>query len=248
MLDVNAILGERPRRREAGQRYELVLVPYRDRAVREVVGGNANPLEGALHLLIVGFGRPVGRDHTLVDEVMVIGDLAEAAPVGQDGMFRVTPVIEALVLPFPDRTADNGGVAVKHIAVLVKRTHGIEHGVGELTDVEGFRQVFCLRNPLEAGGGPVHLPIKVRGVLLPNTKPLVVHRAGRVKRLDRLHGIDEVWPDPAALVAERPDDDRGMVLEVLHVGDVAVNDRIAHQWLIIEPAIIAVALAIGLGD
>jgi hypothetical protein len=39
-----------------------------------------------------------------------------------------------------------------------------------------------------------------------------------------------------------------MVLEVLHVGHIAVDDGGFHSWFIVEPAVVTVALAIGLGD
>ena len=54
-------------------------------------------------------------------------------------------------------------------------------------------------------------------------------------------------PAAAAFVAQRPDDDGGMVLEVLDVGHAAVDDRVAHPRLVVEAAVVAVALAVGLG-
>ena len=39
-----------------------------------------------------------------------------------------------------------------------------------------------------------------------------------------------------------------MVLEVLHIGDIAIDDGGLHLGLVVEPAVVAVALHIRLGD
>ena len=246
-LDLHAVFAERPGGVEPGQIDELVLVLDLYLAGRQVGGLDADPLVSPLHLGIVRLGRAIGGDNALVNEVMVVGHLAEAAAVGQDGMLRVAAVPKALVLPFPDRPADDFRIAVEDVAVLGQRAHRVEHGVGEFADVERLGQVLALGNAGELGRRAVHLLVEVGRVALAHAEPLVMHGPGRVDPLDRVHRVDEVLAASAALVAQRPDHDGGVVLEVLHVGHAAVDDRVAHERLVVEVAVVAVALAVGLG-
>ena len=66
----------------------------------------------------MGLGRAVGEDDAFVDEVMVVGEFAEAAAVGHELMVLVAVIPDALVFPFPDGAAHQAGVLVEDIIVF----------------------------------------------------------------------------------------------------------------------------------
>ena len=51
----------------------------------------------------------------------------------------------------------------------------------------------------------------------------------------------------AIFISQRPDNDRGMVLEVFGIGNVSVDDGVSHQRFVIESAVITVAFNICFG-
>ena len=92
----------------------------------------------------------------------------------------------------------------------------------------------------------IHLTVQIGGIRLADAERLVMRRPVGIDRLDRLERGHEILP-AAALVAQRPDDDRRMILEILDVRHVAIDDGRLHFRLAVERAVVAVAFDIGLG-
>ena len=180
------------------------------------------------------FGRTVEGDHALVDEVFVVGKIAKAAAIGEDGVLRIAPVPQALILEFPDGAAQQRRLRIDLVVVLAKGAHRVEHGVGKFVHVERLGERRIHRDLFQVVQPRVGLAVKIRGIVLADAifaaEIAVMDRPGWIERLDGGDGTDQGCAF-AGFVAKRPDDDRRMVLEVFDIGKIAIEDRLGEVLL-----------------
>ena len=126
-----------------------------------------------------------------------------------------------LVHPVPDRPAAGAGPGLEDLPVLVEAAVAVAHRVRVLA-LDERPGVAVPRLAGHVRGGLVHVADDVHVRLL--LRALVVDGARPVVIVDPLRRGHEVHP-VARLVAERPDDDRRVVLERLDVPPRAVEVR-----------------------
>ena len=153
-----------------------------------------------------------------------------------------------LVHPVPDRPAAGAGSRLEELPVLVEPAVAVAHRVRVLA-LDERSGIAVPRLAGHVRGGLVHVAddVDVRLVV----RLLVVDGARLVVLADPLRGRHEVHPVPG-LVAERPDDDRRVVLERLDVPPRAVEVGQLPLRLVREGLVGVVAhpvrLDVGLGD
>ncbi len=183
--------------------------------------GGVYVLIDALHLIGVGIRHSVGRDETVVAEILVgrVGAL-EVAAVGIYGLpFGSRPAYR-LVNEVPDEAALIFGIFAYNVPIFLKSALGVTHCVGILTLYQrlgagGIGRVF-----LACVIGIIHGAEYIGQAL--QAGPFILHGACRVHLLDELVGLFKVR-SVAGLVAERPDDDRGMIAVGCHIAGVALK-------------------------
>ena len=152
----------------------------------------------------------VGLHQPVTAEVRIVGLVAEVAAVGPE----LTPILcflpQRLVDEVPDASADEAGMRLDDVPVVLQVPDAVSHGVGVLAKNERLLRVVLrvLDQPLD---GHVHLAVHVGDVIL----PLIMDRARRVELPRRRRRRHEVAA-ASGLVAHRPEDHRGVVLVALH--------------------------------
>ena len=179
----------------------------------------------ALDLDQLGRHLAVRGDHAVADEVAVVGLVVKVAAVRQVALARairqnaVGVLPDRLVDPVPDAAARQRVAGVERLPVLLEVPHRVAHRMRVFAQEEGlFRILAALGHPVD---GRVHVAVDIHDLV----GALVVHRACGVHRLDGIVGRLEVFAG-ARFVAERPHEDRGMVLVVLDLVDVALDVRL----------------------
>ena len=185
-------------------------------------------LDNLLVLDQTGGWLPVGEHETVADEVAVIWDIAEITAVGEPLTTIGRALPDAVVAPFPDATAHDPVVLVERIFPILGQSAGaVTHRVS----------VFALQERLArvAGAGPVETFANVfirafadgDAFFQPRIHPaihvgdlhvvvtFVMNRAARIERAGEV-GHGRQVAAKTSFVAQRPEDDAGMVL-------VAVN-------------------------
>ena len=101
-----------------------------------------------LHFVIVGMWLAVRSYDAVDEETAVVGLVAEVAAVGPElirlqgqgcGVAQgraVDGLCESLVSPVPDGGADDGGVGIDDVPVLLEVAHGVAHGMAVLAHHE----------------------------------------------------------------------------------------------------------------
>ncbi len=165
------------------------------------------------HLEVVGVRRAVRRDEAVEQEVdvarrprrpVVAAVRPERAPVG--GARR-----EPLVHPVPDEAALQLGMRIDHVPVVLQVADAVAHRVRVFAHDERpvAPRLHVRQQPLDRR---VHRRDEVR--VRPLAGPLVHHRPRGVAPVDPGRGRHVVHA-VARLVAQRPDDDRRVVLVAL---------------------------------
>ncbi|MNG95990.1 hypothetical protein D3C79_550410 [compost metagenome] len=140
-----------------------------------------------------------------------------------------------MIAPLPDVVALNVGMAVEHLLVFAEATRAIAHGVGVFAD--NARLIHReLAEAVHLGDAGIHGAHHIHhlGIAI----LFVVHQPGRVDRLAALvHGSDVAAV--AGLVAERPDDDGGVVLLGVNVALDAIHEHRLPEGVVGDAAEIA---------
>ena len=129
----------------------------------------------------------------------------------------------------------NVGMAVEHLLVFAEATRAITHGVGVFAEDAWLRHRE-LAEAVHLGDAGIHGAHHIHhlGIAI----LFVVHQPGRVDRLAALvHGSDVAAV--AGLVAERPDDDGGVVLLGVHVALDAIHEHRLPEGVVGDAAEIA---------
>ena len=171
------------------------------------------------HFVVARFGRVIGKDGAVADELPGVRVVAPVAAIGEDTFAadgRVVP--EGLVDPVPDGTAHDDIRTLNCRLIVCEVAEGVHHVVGVFGDVEGLVG-------LQMGGFllcPAHGGILIGAHIHNVVVALIVGGAGEVARLDGAFGHGEIAPGPG-FVSERPNHNAGLVLVALHHGHDAVN-------------------------
>ena len=183
---------------------------------------------------------PIHTKHPAIGLVAKVPSIGEIAVAG----LRIGRP-ECLIHPVPYCTAHEEVGALDRLPVVDEVAHRIAHTVGILADVEGVLQIILpLYRLPHPGDGGVLIGAYVDDVVI----PLVLHRARLVKGLDRIVSGDEALPRPR-LIAERPDQDRGLIDMRSHHIHRPLDRRIGkfrHVRQRCFAVVVGVALAIGL--
>ena len=210
------------------ERFEGLLVANGEGAGSSVVG-EGHGLVDALHLREFGCPGAVGRNDSVVKEVALVGTgivvaahvFVEAIDLGltaEDGL----RVDDGLVHPVPDAAADTEVATFDDVPVFLEVAKAVAHGVGIFAHEEGLVALVAGGFSLHIGQRGIHDGVDVR--------PL------RTARVGRAFVVDGAWVEGAhsvvgsrevathaALVAQGPEDDRGVVAVAQHSADAAVN-------------------------
>ncbi|MNM64674.1 hypothetical protein D3C81_760820 [compost metagenome] len=195
-------------------------------------------LDRADHLLVFAQARPRGLiriDEAIHAEVVVVGVVAVVAAVLVNGAPLLVLIQNAVIAPLPDVVALNVGMAVEHLLVFAKTTRAVAHGVGVFADNARLLHRE-LAEAVHLGDARIHGAHHIHhlGIAI----LFVVHQPGRVDRLAALvHGSDVAAV--AGLVAERPDDDGGVVLLGVHVALDAIHKHRLPEGIVGDAAEIA---------
>ena len=210
------------------ERFKGLLVANGKGAGGSVVG-EGHRLVDALHLCEFGCPGAVGRDDTIVEEVALVGTgivvaahvLVEAVDLGltaEDGL----RVDDGLVHPVPDAAADTEVAIFDDVPVFLEVAKAVAHGVSIFAHEEGLVTLVAGGFSLHIGQRGIHDGVDVR--------PL------RAARVSRAFVVDGAWIEGAhsvvgsrkvaayaALVAQGPEDDGGVVAVAQHGADAAVH-------------------------
>lgn len=141
--------------------------------------------------------------------------------------------VSYVVSPFPDETSHQARVLVKGVNVLLDATGTIAHGVDILAKHERLGPVLLRRRVDNLFSRGVHPAIDIRRRRIPIA--LVVHKTGLVDTLYHVVHVLVVSP-VEGLVAQRPQDDRGVVLVALDHLPRAILIGLSPIWVISGPA------------
>ena len=177
-------------------------------AALHVHGLHADVLVHLAHLVEGRLGRVVGEEDAVHAEHAAVGLVAEVASVGPVAVARLRViVVDGLVHPVPDGGAAEEVGRFDGVPVVHQVAHGVAHRVGVLRHVEGVLDVVLARHgSLHPGDGRILVRAHVHDVIV----ALVLHGARGVEGVQGLIGCREVLAR-SGLVAQRPDDHRGMV-------------------------------------
>ena len=99
-----------------------------------------------LYLVVLRFGCEVGKHHAVHAERAVVGVVAKVAAIGYVARAGgLVVVVNAVVNPFPYRSAANEVGRFYGVPVVYEVAGGVSHGVPVLVDVEGIfvRSLAC---------------------------------------------------------------------------------------------------------
>ncbi len=203
-------------------------------------------LDRAEHLLVFPQARPRGLirvDEAIHAEVVVVGIVAVVTAVLVDGAPLLVLIQNAVIAPLPDVVALDMGMAVEHLLIFGETPRAVAHGMGVFTEDArlGHRELAKAVHLGDAGVHGAHHVHHLGVAIL-----FVVHQTGRVDRLAALvHG-----PDVAAvagLVAQRPDDDGGVVLLGVNVAFDTIHEHRLPERIVGDAAEVAdIGKAVGL--
>ncbi len=198
-----------------------------------------------------GLRPSIGPDHPVAHEIAVVRRLAEVAAVGPVGPAVGQGLDQAVVEPLPDEPALEPGSRFDRVPVVGEVAVAVAHRVRELAHDQ--------RMALEAGAGViddgrdrrVHRAGDVADALV--ARPVVADGALVVERPARVvaaqpGGRGVVVEAVARLVAERPEDDRRMVLVALRHPRHAIDPLREIPVVVAQGALEGVRFDVGLAD
>ena len=177
----------------------------------------------------VEFGSPLafGSDHTVVDEVTLVRTgIVIAGGQMLDALFEFLGIVDALIHPVPNATADTEFRFLDDVPVLAEITHAVAHGVVVFAHEEGLAGGVVVGMLLHVAHIGVHFREQIRdtGEVAVGVCGTFVVNGARIELARGVINGDEVVAC-ARFVTERPEDDRGMVAVALHHAHNAVDHR-----------------------
>src|ERR1700744_4838540 len=115
--DAVTVLSQYPVGRQVVEGNELVAVPDRKGMAAKGFWFYLDPLIGMFKFGVMGLRRPVREDYAFMNKIMVVGCLAKTAAEGDDVMVRITVIVDALVLPFPDGASQQGRIFIQQMLI-----------------------------------------------------------------------------------------------------------------------------------
>ena len=181
-----------------------------------------------VHLLDdVEFGSPLafGSDHAVVDKVTLVRSGVVVAG-GQllDALFELLGVVDALIHPVPNATADAESRFFDDVPVFAEVTHTVAHGVVIFAHEERLVACVVVGKSLHVVQVRVHFGVEVRDageVTACIGGSLVVNGTGVEGTCCVVRGNEVVAC--ARFVTERPENDGGVVAIALHHAHRAVD-------------------------
>ena len=194
-----------------------------------------------LHLEQGGIGSSIGQHQSVAAEIAVVGFVTVVAPIGPVGLSPL-PGPQSLVDPIPDRAALQGRVAFYGVPVVLEIAHAIAHGMGILAEDQGpIGILFGIANQFRDTGihGTDDVGMRFFAGLF------VVDGPGHIAPVNPTTRRLEIDP-VTGLIAQGPDDDRGMVLVPLYHPLGSVQVRLLPERLVAQGLVGTVADAVGL--
>ena len=239
---------DKPLEFEVVEGLEEVLVVDLDLTVLQALVGDPHVLIVVAHLVGMGIETAIGGDDTVAVEVVVGGGIAAVvATIGED-LFAsdLALVAQTLIDEVPDIAALVFRMLADEVPVLLETAHRVTHGVGILA-LDQRTGIVALGVFLAVLVAIVHRTEDI-GLAL-TTCLFVLHRARGVVGLHPVVALLEVRT-VAGFVAQRPHDDRGVILKRHHIAlltlEVGLGIIVATGQCLLAVTH-AVALDIGLG-
>ena len=198
-------------------------------------------------LLHMGMGLPQRGYQSVGTEGIVVADAGQAAQVAADGIVEATQGVvsgETLVNPVPDEAALQLRIFVDGVPIVGEAPDAVAHGMGVFGQDEGplLRLAGIVGDVVGAGvhdGHDVGVPVLLSSFVDHGTIGVLAFH----ETVGTLHD-DAV----AALVAQRPADDGGVVLVALQHVVAAIDDRLAPVVVLSQtPLAIALGVALDVG-
>ena len=232
----------------------VLVVPDRDLAAGQPLGrrGRGGPAPAsALCSHIAGLGVRSGQIRPSVQKLPSLGSSPKSPPYAQWVVPSGRGWIEAVVPPLPDEPALQAGRRFDGVPVLGEGAVAVAHRVRELAHDQRAAAAARSARGRRSPDRRVHRADEVAAALVlgpvPADRALVVERARRVVAADPRGGRVVVGA-VARLVAQRPGDDRRVVLVAQdHPGD-ALDPRGQVARVVAQRALERVGLDVRLGD
>ncbi len=202
---------------------------------------NLERLIEVLHLLHERLGSVVRVQDSVATEVAIVWGLPVVSAVAKEGLAVAVRHLNGLVSKVPDEPTLVKRFPVGQLGVLVHRAKRVAHRVGVLAQDEWLVPVL-LEVGLDVRGRSVHLARDIRGLRVTRipVHSLVVNWTGAVERPEEVRELQQVLA-AVGLVAQRPHDDRGVVLVPFeHVRGPIAQSR--HPlWFVTRKSVVVVA-------
>jgi hypothetical protein len=194
--------------------------------------------------------RAVGTDETIGDEVGVVGHVAELAAIGEAPATAGHTLQQPVVLPLPDEPALQSRCRLERRPVVGEAAVRVAHRVAVLAQDPRTGIVVGVDGADEIGDLRVHRRDQISdgvAALVARSCPGAHDRALVVQWARRVVGADPrrlcfVVDAVARLVAERPGDDRRMVLVAQHHPCSSFEPRRAVARVLADGVVEGVAL------
>ncbi len=196
----------------------FALDPHPQRGVLKQA--EAERLLGTFCLEQGGMGGAIREQQAVAAELAIVLHITEVAAIAPVVATISGVFVEPLIDPIPDKSALQTWMIAKRLPIVGVAPQTVAHGVGIFAEDQrsvlagqadplGQRPLWHRREGLILMGSGIHGADDVSGRGI-GPAPLVLHRTARVAALDpAIHGI--VGRAVTRLVAERPDDDGGVV-------------------------------------
>ena len=215
-----------------------------------VVVGEGGVLVNLLHL--GEFSRPgaVGSDDAVVHEVAlmragvvvarhVFGEAVHGEVARENGL----RVVDRLVHPVPNATADAELAVLDDVPIFLEVAYAVAHGVGVFAHEEGLRAAVAGRLALHVGKFRVHDGMDVGPLRGAGVGGAFVVDGARVEGAGGIVGSGEAYAH-AALIAQRPEDDGGVVAVAQDSARAAVGELPRPRRLVGDGAVVAILVPI----
>ena len=180
-----------------------------------------------LHLLEFRtlFAR-TGQDAVAHEVALVRAGIVVARVQTAEALLHFFGIVDALIHPVPNGTTHTRIARFDSVPIFAEVTDSVAHGVGVFANKHRFVHVVAIfLHPRDVG---VHLRIEIREAFATegttNARSFVVHGARGIHLLRQIIAGTEILP-VAALVAQTPHHDRGMVVITRHHFADAVFER-----------------------
>ena len=171
----------------------------------------------------MGIGLPVGAHQSVVAEVLVVDVIrVEVSAVSIDGFALVIGPPQGLVHKVPDKAALELGILAGKVPILLESALGVAHRMGVFAQNQGPRLAIVKAVLLHPFVVHIHQRGDVSLSLRIGVSPFILNRARGVLRLHQVVSRREIGTI-AGLVAQRPDDDTGVIAGALDVPEIALQ-------------------------